>query len=186
MQLLYDAFFGSMFTGMPIARSLLATDPWDLSLLDENAHFLAQEYMAGNDILVAPIVHSEEERSASREQRLVYLPAGSRFYDFNLQLRQTSTDPVSATLEPNWTQLSTARVGGQSFEYLSSIDRYAQGDVEHLPYLLPMFVREGAVIPTQKIEPYFHQSKPNPLVLHVYPSKLAKVSVLGDRPRVML
>lgn len=170
MQLLYDTFFASLFTGKPVARSMLATDPWDLSLLDQNAPYLALQYMVGQDILVAPVLHSEEERAASQMLRTVYLPSGSKFYDFNLHLQEQGNEVGTAHLEPKWKPLSSSRTGGSTFEYISSIDRFAQGDQQHLPYLLPTFVREGAIIPTQNQELFVRQIRSNPLVLHVYPS----------------
>ncbi|MCO5589960.1 hypothetical protein L7F22_043929 [Adiantum nelumboides] len=170
LQLLYDNFFGSLWSGKPVARSMLATDPWDLSLLDQNSPYLALQYMVGQDVLVAPVLHSEEERAASQFLRTVYLPSGSKFYDFNLHLQQTNDDPANAQLQPNWSALSSVRTGGTVFEYISSIDRFAQGDTEHLAYLLPIFIREGAIVPTQNQEMFVRQVKQNPIVLHIYPT----------------
>jgi len=171
MQLLYDTYFESIFSGRPIARSLLHTDPWDLSLLDGNSSFLAKEYVVGNDLIVAPIVASEQELDQSaNEAWKIYLPQGNSFYDFNLHLQPASTDVATTKLSPAWLPLTSARVGGgDPFDYVSSIDRYAEGDLGHLAYLLPIFVREGAIFPTISNQDYVKQMKPNPIIMHFYP-----------------
>jgi alpha-glucosidase (family GH31 glycosyl hydrolase) len=170
MQLVYDTYFDSLFTGSPVARSLLHTDPWDTSLLDVNSQYLAQEYVAGRNIIVAPIVYSEQDLDLlPNDSSKIYLPRGSSYYAFNLHLQASSTDIVNPKLVSHWIPLTSKVEGGIPFGYLSSIDRYANGDVGHLPYLLPIFVREGAIFPTIANQDYTGQSKPNPLTIHCYP-----------------
>lgn len=167
MQLLYDQLFGSLFDGKPIARSMLATDPWDLSLCNGHQNFLSEQFVIGNDLFVAPVVHSQQELATFAKSDFdVYLPRSSRYFDFNLHLLSGGD---LGPLTSNWAPLSDARPGGQVFEYITSIDRYVLGDVDHLPYLLPTFVREGAIIPTIQIESYVRQLRPNPITLHCYP-----------------
>jgi hypothetical protein len=55
------------------------------------------------------------------------------------------------------------------YTYESSIQRVANGDAGHLPYILPSYVREGAIIPTRNIELWVGQNAVNPLAVHAYP-----------------
>ncbi|GME49260.1 glycoside hydrolase family 31 protein [Neofusicoccum parvum] len=73
MQLLYDTMFESTITGLPIARAMIITDPSDGSLFTKNEPYTHTQYLAGNDILVAPALQTE----SLSPRRQVYLPSSS-------------------------------------------------------------------------------------------------------------
>ncbi|GEO67556.1 glycoside hydrolase family 31 protein [Levilactobacillus spicheri] len=62
---LYDLFHQETQTGLPIMRPLVLNDD-----TDERVRNLNDEFMVGNDLLVAPVLHP------ATTKRLVYLPAG--------------------------------------------------------------------------------------------------------------
>ncbi|EOD46414.1 putative glycoside hydrolase family 31 protein [Neofusicoccum parvum UCRNP2] len=72
-RLLYDAMFESTITGLPIARAMIITDPSDGSLFTKNEPYTHTQYLAGNDILVAPALQTE----SLSPRRQVYLPSSS-------------------------------------------------------------------------------------------------------------
>lgn len=61
-------------TGLPLARGMYLQYPDQ-----ESAYKFEQEYMLGEDLLVAPIIEPMKGRSSSRE---VWLPAGDNWYDY--------------------------------------------------------------------------------------------------------
>ncbi|CEH13275.1 glycoside hydrolase family 31 protein [Ceraceosorus bombacis] len=178
VQALYDLHFNSLFDGLPIARSMCATDPWDEALFGERQKFLGEQYMVGHALLVCPVLYSTSETALSSQIKQgiedLYLPCGSHWYDFNLHLRSTGDDVATQQLSPAWTALKARRAGGRVLKWTSSVDRYALGDVGHLPYLLPIFVREGSVFPTRKNEQWVGQLDANPVTLHAYPLRAGR------------
>lgn len=74
LQYYYDAMYECTRTGMPICRPLFLTDRNDLNVYNEQ--YLKTQFMAGHDILVAPVV---AQNTYSRD---VYLPAGSSWYAY--------------------------------------------------------------------------------------------------------
>jgi alpha-D-xyloside xylohydrolase len=93
---------------------------------------IADEYMFGPSFLVAPVT---EYRAKGRP---VYLPAGSRWYDFY-----------------------TGQVfnGGQTIDAAAPLDR------------LPVFVREGSIVPTGPQIQYTSEKPAGPILLTVYTGK---------------
>jgi len=73
---LYSAFYEYFLKGIPPVRALVMDYP-----KDEKTYFIADEYLFGPDILVAPLLVSDMECSSSRGKREVYLPDGI-WYDF--------------------------------------------------------------------------------------------------------
>ncbi|CAE6421841.1 unnamed protein product [Rhizoctonia solani] len=71
LQLLYDQMFDNLLTGLPIARSL-------------NSDFLDDEYVVGDDLLVAPILHPQGPEW-ERITRVVYLPRPNSWWQCNLR-----------------------------------------------------------------------------------------------------
>ncbi|KAG9127671.1 hypothetical protein FRC07_011055 [Ceratobasidium sp. 392] len=154
LQLLYDQMFDNLSTGLPIARSLIISNEHDLTLITENARFLDDEYMVGDDFLVAPILCPQTDRG--NETRTVYLPRPSSWWQCNLR----ADGPDHAI------PLGGSFKGGSFVPYDARLsDRESQ-----IPWMTPMFIKYGAVVP--QIEPrcYVEEvSKTNPISIHVYP-----------------
>ncbi|KAK7966875.1 glycoside hydrolase family 31 protein [Apiospora aurea] len=167
MQLLYDTMFENAIRGLPIARSMVISDPLDPSLFASNEWYTAHQYTVGKDLLVAPVM---EKRAENNGVTSVYLPYPDAWYPMNLR---PDTDPNSpgAPLEPK------AR-GGASINYDARIDFQDS----QLPFVTPMYIREGAIIPQQEVRqsvpdrtrtdiPGLAEEPPIPVTIHVYPGK---------------
>ncbi|KAI6752279.1 hypothetical protein HG530_013648 [Fusarium avenaceum] len=125
MQLMYDAMFENMVTGLPIARAMVITDDLDRSLFSaDNQWFTRSQYMVRNDLLVAPALIPETKR----QTRKLYLPYPDKWYTMNLR----PDEPLGAAL-------ASPAEGGSRVEYSCLIsDQESQ-----LPYITPMYIREG-------------------------------------------
>ncbi|KAM0192686.1 hypothetical protein ACHAPI_008045 [Fusarium lateritium] len=158
MQLMYDAMFENMVTGLPIARAMVITDDADRSLFSaDNQWFTRSQYMVRNDLLVAPALIPE----AKRQTRKLYLPYPDKWYAMNLRPDQ----PLGAAL-------ASPAEGGSRVEYSCLIsDQESQ-----LPYITPVYIREGAIVPKIEVrdyipDPSLPKQAANPITLHVYPGK---------------
>ncbi|KAF4452162.1 alpha-1,4-glucan lyase [Fusarium austroafricanum] len=158
MQLLYDAMFENMVTGLPIARAMVITDDIDRSLFsNDNQYFTRSQYMVRNDLLVAPALIPE----AKRQTRKLYLPYPDKWYSMNLR----PDEPLGAPL------LSPAE-GGSRVEYNCLIS----DEEKQMPYITPMYIREGGIIPKIGVrdyipDPSLPKQDANPITLHIYPGK---------------
>ena len=72
---LYNAFYQETQSGLPIMRPLFLDDPADAKAMDSTPAGENNEFLFGEDLLVAPVVTDGEF------QRKVYLPKGT-WYDF--------------------------------------------------------------------------------------------------------
>jgi alpha-glucosidase len=151
LQLFYDAMFENIITGMPICRPLCVTDPKDKALYYSKAEFLDTEFCVGADLLIAPVLDPQSLGSGKRD---VYLPAGSDWYCF-MDNRLPLDHPVP---------------GGTT---IRDFDASLGTDGDHIAFLVPMYVRAGAVIPTIELEQYVgernQKNLPNPITLNIYP-----------------
>jgi alpha-glucosidase len=95
LQYFYDALFESTQSGLPICRPMFLTDRSDL-----NTYAMKDQFMVGNDILVAPVVI---QGSTSRN---VYLPTGSQWFAYQ--------DTKAPLVGPN--------AGGQSINWYVPLD----------------------------------------------------------------
>ncbi len=150
MQLLYDGLFANTMDGLPFVKPLFLTDV-DFSLLSDRSHFLNTQFMVGNDLLVAPVL--EKESAGGRGSRLIYLPHVSDWYAF-----KNSREP-----------LGPAVPGGTEFLYHAPVGEHP----DHVPFILPMYVRAGAILPTVEVEQYVGElraaGKENPTTVNIYP-----------------
>ena len=121
---IYTAFWQAAETGIPIMRPLMLEYPDDRSAVAQN-----DEYLFGDDLLVAPVTKDDETR------RTVYLPRGV-WYDLWTDHRYTGATKVEAD---------------------APLDR------------IPLFVRGGAIVPSQQDLQYTDQAPIDPLTLDVYP-----------------
>lgn len=83
LQLMYDAMFENLWTGLPIARAMIVTDPMDTSLYQTNQWYTRSQYLVRNDLLVAPALYKERVR----DRRKLYLPYPDSWYPMNLRPR---------------------------------------------------------------------------------------------------
>lgn len=121
---LYNAFYQSSKTGLPVMRALLLDYPDDPTAVGQE-----DEFLFGDDLLVAPVVKDGEW------ERDVYLPKG-KWFDF-------------------WSD--RAYEGAKSVTVRAPLDR------------IPIFVRGGAIIPTQPLVQYSDQATMDPLTFEIYP-----------------
>jgi alpha-glucosidase len=163
LQLFYDAMFENSLNGQPICRPMFLTDPDDKALYNDKRSFLDTQFLVRGDLLVAPVL---EPQSASNGngRREVYLPAGSDWYCF-----MNNRQPLAPVTE-----------GGTTINFDAHID--ASND--HINFVVPMYVRAGAIIPTIEVEQYVGERNAkglvNPITLNVYPGT-AKNIPDGDR-----
>ncbi|KAH7333765.1 glycosyl hydrolases family 31-domain-containing protein [Rhizoctonia solani] len=122
--------------------------------------FLDDEYMVGDDLLVAPILHPQGPEW-ERITRVVYLPRPNSWWQCNLR----ADGPDGAV------PLVNEFKGGSLIPY----DARLSLEESQIPYVTPMFIKSGAIIP--QIEPRMYaedyNSKPNPITIHVYPGHTA-------------
>jgi alpha-glucosidase len=87
---LYNSFYESTQTGLPIMRALVLDFPGDRAVMDLTPDSQTNEFLFGNDLLVAPVVKDAET------ERSVYLPADT-WYDFWSGKRYTG--PATITVD---------------------------------------------------------------------------------------
>ena len=121
---LYNAFYQSSQTGLPIMRALLLDYPDDPEAVAQQ-----DEFLFGSDFLVAPVV-----RDGARAWR-VYLPEGKWFNFWNDRFYD----------------------GKQTVRVNAPLGR------------IPLFVRGGAIVPTQQVVQYTGQAPIDPLTFLIYP-----------------
>ncbi|KAA8895125.1 alpha-1,4-glucan lyase [Sphaerosporella brunnea] len=156
MQVLYDAMFENILDGMPIARSMLLTDYQDASFFNESQRFLDNQYVCLRDILVAPIMQSAQEKPD--QSREVYLPLGNFWYQSNLMPWDDQGSALLAPVE-----------GGTVINYSAPI----RSDYDSFRFIVPTFIREGAIIPQLQVRQNVDSdiNNPNHLKLNIYPGK---------------
>lgn len=164
MQVFYDALFENTITGMPIVSPLFLKDWQDKALFNDKIDFLNNEFFVGNDILVAPIIDKQSEENMYG-RRDVYLPSGSNWYNF-----MNNTQHLLAPIE-----------GGTT---IFDFDAHISDDDAHVPFICPLFVREGAIIPTIELEQYVGEKKEkeekNPITLNIYPGASGEYTMYLD------
>lgn len=122
---IYSSAVGSVRNGLPLMRPLVLAYPQD-----RNTWWLDQQYLLGEEILVAAAWDADAEIE-------VYLPAGV-WIDY-------------------W---SGARLQGPAWvHYRAALER------------LPLFVKAGAIIPTQAPVHFVEEREPEELILKVYPQE---------------
>lgn len=85
--------------------------------------------MVRHDLLVAPVMHKEDEEGGHRK---IYLPQPDNWYKFNLSIEDDCLGtPLSSRIE-----------GGSKFD----VDAHIASETAFLPQITPMFVREGKIL----------------------------------------
>lgn len=164
LQLFYDAMFENILNGMPICRAMFLNDGQDQALFNDKLSFLDNQFFVRKDLLVAPMLQAQGP-SNSYGKREVYLPAGSNWYAFMDNKR-----PLMPAVE-----------GGTTiFNY----DAHIEASSDHIGFIMPLFVREGAIIPTVELEQYVGernaQNLPNPITLNIYPGQQGQYTMYLD------
>ena len=90
--------------------------------------------------------------NAGQVYRDVYLPSGSQWYIFN-----DNTAPLSAPTP-----------GGTTQSWYVPLD------------LVPLYVREGAILPVRELEQYIGQKPVNPITFNIYPGKDTTYTLYED------
>lgn len=141
IQLFYDAMYQWTQTGTPIARALFINDSND----PEVYNHLDDQFFVGKDMLVAPILYQHESSAnPTPPVRDIYLPAGYNWYSF-----MDNQYPLQAPVSGGTT------VSG----YYADLT------------LVPVYIREGAIIPTRELEQYVGELPVNPLTINIYPGR---------------
>lgn len=164
LQLFYDTTFENTLNGMPICRALFLTNPEDKALFNDKSEYMNSEFMVGNDLLIAPILEKETAEN-SGGLRDIYLPYGNDWYQFT-----NHQAPL----------MSSVKGGTMILDYNSKI----YNDSKHIPYIVPIFVKAGAILPIIGLEQYVgelaEQGKANPITLYIYPGKQGSYTMYLD------
>ncbi|MEB3281786.1 MAG: TIM-barrel domain-containing protein [Lyngbya sp.] len=155
MQLFYDALFENTLDGLPICRPLFLNDPQDQCLYNDKDKFINDEFFVGKDFLVAPLLEPQSHNN-NDGKRDVYLPKGSYWYNF----------------KNNVMPLAHPEEGGTTVRDFDA--KIYRGDNNlHFNFIVPIYIREGAIIPTIELEQYVGErnkkGEKNPITLNVYP-----------------
>lgn len=166
LQLFYDAMFENTLTGLPICRPLFLCAPADRSLYNDKEQFLDNEFFVGNDLLIAPVLNPQVQGGVNNSgKRDVYLPMGSRWYCF-----MNNTIPLGAAVE-----------GGTT---IRDFDANLNTNGNHINFIVPMYVRGGAIIPTIELEQFVgqlnRQGSPNPITINIYPGETGSYDMYLD------
>jgi alpha-glucosidase len=166
MQLFYDAMFENTLTGQPICRPLFLNDPKDKSLYNDKEAFLDNEFFVGKDLLIAPVLKPQWQNDCdSQGKRDVYLPSDSNWYCF-----MDNTMPLGTAVE-----------GGTT---IRDFDASLNTEGNHIHFIVPVYVRAGAIIPTIELEQYVGQRNkeghPNPITLNIYPGADSEYTMYLD------
>ncbi len=166
MQMFYDAMFENTITGMPIVRPLFLQDDEDPQLFSDKIEFLNNQFFVGKFMMIAPIMDKQTDLGNGNytAQRDIYFPYGFNWYQF----------------QHNRRSLTSSAKGGYTINYDAAIDsRCTDPNSIHSRYVLPLFVREGAVIPSTEAERYVgayydDHNESMPVTLNCYPSPNCK------------
>lgn len=120
---IYSLFREHELSGAPVMRPL-----WYEFPDDQQTYLIADQYMLGGDILVAPVVKD------GMRTRGIYLPRGAEWIDW-------------------WT--GTKLESGKTHYLQTPLDR------------LPLFIRVGAVVPTQSVIQHTGEMPYSPVTLNV-------------------
>lgn len=162
LQLFYDAMFENCINGKPICRPMFLNDPEDKSLYNDKISFLDDQFFVGRDLLVAPIL---DEENKYRGKRDIYLPSGSDWYCF-----KNNRQPLDSSVE-----------GGTT---IRDFNAHLSADPNHINFIVPIYVRAGAIIPTIEVEQYVgerheHPDKypdGNPITINIYPGDATNIA----------
>jgi alpha-glucosidase len=164
LQLFYDAMFENVLNGMPICRAMILNDPNDKALYNDKLSFLDNQFFVRHDLLIAPVIEQQSQINGYG-RRDIYLPAGSDWYAFMDNKR-----PLMNRIE-----------GGTT---IRDYDAHIDASEDHMSFIVPMYVRAGAIIPTIELEQYVGErnahNQPNPITLNIYPGQSGQYTMYLD------
>ena len=108
-------------------------------IYNQNQWYTRSQYLVRNDLLVAPALYKERVR----DRRKLYLPYPDAWYPMNLRPRLDDGAALGSAL------LSPTR-GGSHVNYDCRISEKES----QLPYITPMYIREGKLHPRLPISSY--------------------------------
>lgn len=166
LQLFYDAMFENTLNGLPICRPLFLNAPGDKSLYNDKESFIDNEFFVGRDLLIAPVLDPQTNAVGSNYgKRDVYLPSDTDWYCF-----MDNAMPLGPVVE-----------GGTT---VRDFDANLDINGNHIHFIVPIYVRSGAIIPSIELEQYVGQlnieGKPNPVTISVYPGKSGEYDMYLD------
>jgi len=164
LQLFYDAMFENILNGMPICRPMFLNDGQDKALFNDMFISCGFQFFVRKDLLVAPVLLKEAQENGYGKRDL-YLPAGSNWYAF-----MDNKKPLQPAIEGS--------------TIVHDYDAHIDASHENIGFIVPIYVRAGAIIPTIDLEQYVGElnSKglPNPLTLNVYPGESGQYTMYLD------
>ncbi len=164
MQVFYDAMFENTLNGMPICRAMFLNDPQDKALYNDKVEFLDNQFFVRKDLLIAPILEPQSDTNGYGK-REIYLPTGSDWYCF-----MDNKQPLDCAVD-----------GGTT---IRGFDAHIGASNDHLHFVVPIYVRAGAIIPTVELEQYVgernSQGQPNPITLNIYPGQSGEYTLYLD------
>lgn len=166
LQVFYDAMFENTLNGLPICRPLFLGAPTDKALYNDKEDFINNEFFVGKDLLIAPVLDPEKQGGYDNKgKRDIYLPVGSNWYCF-----MNNTMPLKGAVE-----------GGTT---VRDFDANLNTEGNHINFIVPIYVRAGAILPTIEIEQFVGQlnqdGKPNPITLNIYPGQDGQYTMYLD------
>ncbi|MBI9062844.1 MAG: hypothetical protein JEZ14_12740 [Marinilabiliaceae bacterium] len=163
MQVFYDCMFENVLHGMPISRPMFLNDDHDKALFCDKTQYLNDQFFLGHDLLIAPVLKKESEGDHGR--RNIYLPNGSQWYAY----------------KGNRQALDKIIDGGTE---IMNYDAQITADQDHIPFILPMYVRSGSIIPTIELEQYVGErnkrGEQNPTTINIYPGDQGCYKMYND------
>ncbi len=197
LQLFYDAMYECTQTGVPICRSLFLNEPQDPNLYppsdlkgvsvspynpsDEYTYDITPTYrdcdqfFVGSDFLVAPLILERwQSYSYSPGQthygasRPVYLPKGSNWYAFTGNVSFPSSKATEPILQTNLPTVLDGKLGDPTPAKPNGYTANWSFNSQPLD-LVPIYIREGAVIPVRQLESYVGEWDKNYLTFNIYP-----------------
>jgi alpha-glucosidase len=141
---------------------MFLNDPSDKALYNDKVEFLDDQFFVSRDLLVAPILDEQNKCGGKRD---IYLPSGSDWYCF-----KNNRQPLEDVVE-----------GGTT---IRDFDAHLSADPSHINFIVPIYVRAGAIIPTIEVEKYVGERQANreqypdgnPITINIYPGESTNVA----------
>jgi alpha-glucosidase len=164
LQLFYDAMFENTLNGMPVCRPMFLNDPQDKTLYNDKVDFLDDQFFVRKDLLIAPLLEPQSNLN-DYGKRDIYFPADSDWYCF-----MDNKQPLAPAIEGGTTKCK--------------FDARLDASNDHIGFIVPVFVRAGAIIPTIDNEQYVGERNsknlPNPITLNIYPGQNGEYTMYLD------
>jgi len=142
---------------------MFLNDDHDKELFGGKIQYLNDQFYLGQNLLLAPVLEKESPKNNGR--RNIYLPKGSQWYAF-----KDNRKPLDKVIDG----------GTEILDY----DAKITPDQEHIPFILPMYVRAGSILPTIELEQYVGErnarGEQNPTTINIYPGDEGSYNMYND------